>query len=169
MQKCSYCGQVSADEAVQCPICATPLREAPVAAQTVPEPVRLGGRRLMRRGAIWCVGGMLVTGVTYASAVNSPTGGTYFVAWGAILFGALQFYRGWRHRDDQAGNSAVGEAGGWSEDAAYRELARATALETAGKIPEAREAYARVMEKYPHSEARKDAAISLASLDGGQG
>lgn len=43
-------------------------------------------------GGLWCLGGLLVTALTYSSASNS--GGTYVVAWGAILFGALQFLRG---------------------------------------------------------------------------
>ena len=43
-------------------------------------------------GALWCVGGIIVTATTY-NAVKD-TGGTYFVAWGAILFGGIQFLKG---------------------------------------------------------------------------
>ena len=42
-------------------------------------------------GALWCVGGIVVTAVTYQVASG---GGTYVVAWGAILFGAIQALRG---------------------------------------------------------------------------
>lgn len=42
-------------------------------------------------GALWCVGGLIVTAVTYSSASG---GGTYVVAWGAIIFGAIQFFKG---------------------------------------------------------------------------
>lgn len=35
----------------------------------------------------------MVTTATYSSAV-AHGGGTYFVAWGAILFGAIQFLQG---------------------------------------------------------------------------
>lgn len=42
-------------------------------------------------GAIWCVGGIVVTALTYQMASG---GGTYFVAWGAILFGGIQFLKG---------------------------------------------------------------------------
>lgn len=42
-------------------------------------------------GGLWCVGGTVVTVATYSAARD---GGTYFVAWGAILFGGLQFLRG---------------------------------------------------------------------------
>ena len=43
-------------------------------------------------GGLWCVGGILVTALTY-NAVKD-TGGTYIIAWGAILFGGIQFLRG---------------------------------------------------------------------------
>ena len=52
------------------------------------------GRRNMRNGARWFVGGCLVTFVTYAMAASSGGGG-YIVTWGAIVFGAIQFIRGW--------------------------------------------------------------------------
>ena len=55
------------------------------------------GRRNMIRGACWFVGGLLVTGATYSVAVQqTQTGGrsSYMVAWGAVVFGALQFFRG---------------------------------------------------------------------------
>lgn len=42
-------------------------------------------------GAIFFIGGIIVTVVTYSNAIP---GGTYIVAWGAILFGAIQFFRG---------------------------------------------------------------------------
>jgi hypothetical protein len=40
---------------------------------------------------LWCVGGTIVTIVTYQAASG---GGTYMVAWGAIVFGGIQFLRG---------------------------------------------------------------------------
>ena len=46
------------------------------------------------KGVLWLTGGALVTAVGYAAASSSPEGGTYFVMWGAILFGALQAVRG---------------------------------------------------------------------------
>ncbi len=42
-------------------------------------------------GALWCIGGTIVTVVTYSAASG---GGTYVIAWGAILFGAIQFIKG---------------------------------------------------------------------------
>jgi hypothetical protein len=44
-------------------------------------------------GAPWCIGGIAVTAVTDQAASNAG-GGTYIIAWGAILFGAVQFLRG---------------------------------------------------------------------------
>jgi len=46
----------------------------------------------MGMGALWCVGGAVVTALTYSAA--SDTGGTYVVAWGAIVFGGVEFLYG---------------------------------------------------------------------------
>jgi hypothetical protein len=48
-------------------------------------------RKNMALGLIWCMGGILVTSLTYQAASG---GGHYIVAWGAIIFGAIQFVRG---------------------------------------------------------------------------
>ncbi|MPM24412.1 hypothetical protein SDC9_70894 [bioreactor metagenome] len=42
-------------------------------------------------GALWCIGGIVITAATYSAASG---GGTYVVAWGAIIFGAIQFFKG---------------------------------------------------------------------------
>lgn len=42
-------------------------------------------------GGLWCVGGIVVTALTYSA---SSGGGRYVVAWGAILFGGIQLIRG---------------------------------------------------------------------------
>ncbi|MDP6634437.1 MAG: hypothetical protein QGG42_06040 [Phycisphaerae bacterium] len=55
------------------------------------EAVGEAGRRNMLYGALWCIGGIVVTAATYSAASG---GGTYVVAWGAIVFGAIQFFRG---------------------------------------------------------------------------
>jgi hypothetical protein len=49
-------------------------------------------KKNMIYGGLWAVGGTVVTVWTYASA--SDGGGHYVVAWGAIIFGAIQFFRG---------------------------------------------------------------------------
>lgn len=45
----------------------------------------------MLYGALWCIGGTVVTVATYSAASG---GGRYVVAWGAIIFGAIQFFKG---------------------------------------------------------------------------
>lgn len=66
-----------------------PALEAPPAKPSA----RAIGQKNMLHGALWCIGGIVVTATTYSSAV-AHGGGTYFVAWGAILFGAIQFLQG---------------------------------------------------------------------------
>ena len=53
-----------------------------------------GGGRDMLVGALWCVGGIVVTVASYGAAASNPGGGRYVVAYGAIIFGAIQFIRG---------------------------------------------------------------------------
>jgi len=43
-------------------------------------------------GALWCIGGLIVTAVSYSAVKDS--GGTYIVAWGAVVFGGWQFLKG---------------------------------------------------------------------------
>lgn len=48
-------------------------------------------RKDMVRGGLWCGLGIVVTIGSYAMASG---GGHYVVAWGAIIFGGIQFFRG---------------------------------------------------------------------------
>jgi len=52
---------------------------------------RSSGRKNMLFGALWCIGGIVVTAATYSAASG---GGTYVIAWGAIAAGAVQFFLG---------------------------------------------------------------------------
>jgi amino acid permease len=45
----------------------------------------------MNTGGLICIVGIAVTFFTYVSSVN---GGSYVIAWGAILFGAIRFFKG---------------------------------------------------------------------------
>ena len=56
------------------------------------EAISEAGQKDMVFGALWCIGGIVVTVATYGAAASG--GGTYIVAWGAIVFGAIQFFRG---------------------------------------------------------------------------
>lgn len=110
----------------------------------------------MLHGALWCFGGILVTVVSYASAASSPFGGTYIVAWGAIIFGAVRFFQGLSGRNAKPS----------SEDVAYEALSYGTKLETLGRIQEALAVYQAIIEKYPQSDASKDARRSIDCLQG---
>jgi hypothetical protein len=57
-----------------------------------------GAKKNMLYGALWCIGGIVVTAVTYSA---SSDGGRYVVAWGAIVFGAIQFFRGLMHSGEE--------------------------------------------------------------------
>ncbi len=52
------------------------------------------GSRNMLYGALWCGGGLLVTGITYSMASSGSGGGTYLISWGPVIFGAIQFFKG---------------------------------------------------------------------------
>jgi hypothetical protein len=59
--------------------------------KTIPVISKATGKRNMLSGALWCIGGIVVTAITMSMA---SSGGTYIVAWGAILFGGIQFIQG---------------------------------------------------------------------------
>ncbi|MEZ4299599.1 MAG: hypothetical protein R3B70_31915 [Polyangiaceae bacterium] len=50
------------------------------------------GQTNMALGALICIAGIVITAATYSAA--SEGGGRYVVAWGAIIFGAIRFFRG---------------------------------------------------------------------------
>jgi hypothetical protein len=52
------------------------------------------GQKDMLVGAGFCIVGLVITIATFAAATSNRGGGSYIVAWGAIIFGALQFFRG---------------------------------------------------------------------------
>jgi hypothetical protein len=54
---------------------------------------RVAGRRHMIMGGVVCAIGTIITVWSYTAAEEGG-GGSYVVAWGAIVFGAIQFVRG---------------------------------------------------------------------------
>ncbi len=54
---------------------------------------REAGQNIMLFGILWCIGGIAFIALTYKSAAGSG-GIKYVVAWGAIVFGGIQFIRG---------------------------------------------------------------------------
>ena len=55
---------------------------------------KIKAKRDIKYGAGICIVGIVITAITYSMASSGSGGGTYFVAWGAVIFGALQFFRG---------------------------------------------------------------------------
>ncbi|RME43556.1 MAG: J domain-containing protein [Chloroflexi bacterium] len=62
--------------------------------RTVAAAAKAAARSAALRGLAWLIGGLLITVISYAAAASSPTGGSYVVMWGAILFGGVQALRG---------------------------------------------------------------------------
>ena len=74
-----------------------PARSVRTSAQSVAAHPNLARKRAMRQimiGLAMLVIGLVVTVATYSHASSSSTGGTYIVAWGPIVFGALGAVRG---------------------------------------------------------------------------
>ncbi len=61
--------------------------------QVKAQALKVAAQKNMFYGAFWCIGGFAVTVVTHQTAADMG-GGRFIIAWGAILFGALQFLRG---------------------------------------------------------------------------
>ena len=157
MKKCAYCGRENADDAGQCGECGTALATegaSPASQLAAPEnPARTLAERRMLFGALWCIGGVFVTAITYMAA-SGPGGGTYIVAWGAIVFGGIQFFRGLTGKDERPG----------VEDVGYDALDYATSLERQGRVQEAVAVYQKIVESYSDTAAGRDAQKSLESL-----
>lgn len=52
------------------------------------------GSRNMMIGGLICVVGIVITVASYSAASEGSGGGRYLVAWGAIIWGAIRFFRG---------------------------------------------------------------------------
>ena len=95
--KCPRCNLFNPHEAERCD-CGYDFRTGGVEGSYLPAQQRPNSaqneraQKDMLYGALWCIGGIVVTALTYSAA--SEQGGTYVIAWGAILFGAIQFLRG---------------------------------------------------------------------------
>src|SRR5262245_58110945 len=103
--QCPNCREYINTHMTECRFCHTPISatDAQAAAtkldreNNVEEPIRGDRDEAMRNmtvGGLWCVGGLVVTGITYGVASSGSGGGSYVVAWGAIIFGGIQFLRG---------------------------------------------------------------------------
>jgi hypothetical protein len=101
----------------------------------------------MLDGALWCGGGILVTFVTYSM------GGPYIIAWGAIIVGAIQFFRGLctDNSDDP------------SQPTAKHLLIIAAHLETVDRA-RAIAVYQEVIEKFPSTPDSDEAQRKIQTL-----
>ena len=157
MQKCSYCGKENSDGVAKCGECGVALTAhvADVEASEsdgVENPRIAHGRKLMLRGAVWFVGGLAVTLFSYLQAVSSPHGGQYIIAYGAVIVGLVQFFRG---RAAASGTENSEEARALLEEAAELESvdqAKAEAL------------YAEIVRKFPNTRACKEAQRNMQTL-----
>jgi len=159
MRNCAYCGRENPDDAGQCRECGTALAAQPGEPQarqpdSAENPARAVAEKRMLHGALWCIGGVAVTAFTYMAAASGPGGGTYVVAWGAIVFGAIQFFRGLTGKNEQPS----------TEDVGYDALAYGTRLETQGRVEEALEVYQKIAEIYRDTAAGRDAQKSIECL-----
>jgi len=66
----------------------------PAGASNMANIARSRGIRQIVIGAIIFVVGLVITVATYSSASSSPTGGTYFVAYGPMIIGVISMIRG---------------------------------------------------------------------------
>jgi hypothetical protein len=107
----------------------------------------------MLHGAVWFFGGIVVTLFSYVAAVSSPGGGHYGIAYGAIIFGIVQFFRGRA--------AATGRIDPASQ--AQEFLDRASHLESVDRA-RAIALYAEIVRIFPGTTASEEAQRNLQTL-----
>jgi len=165
MKKCDYCGRENADDAAQCSGCGTPLQDSPVPPPLPESPARAAAEKRMIWGAIWCILGIAVTGITYVSALSA--GGSYIVAWGAIVFGGIQFFQGLAEKNKPPTTEEVRYESleqPPAEEAGYDALEDAIKMEAEGHVEDAMSAYERIARNFPETRAARDALKSIETL-----
>ncbi|MBX7154290.1 MAG: hypothetical protein K1X91_04970 [Bacteriodetes bacterium] len=80
-----------------CPVCSTPWatnkqNAMPIVSNAQTVNTQEEANSMITKGLLFLVGGILITGITYASA--SEGGGTYFVMYGPIIYGVITLVRG---------------------------------------------------------------------------
>lgn len=110
-------------------------------------------QRMMNSGALWFFGGTAVTLLSYMSAVNSPYGGHYVIAWGAMAYGAVKFFQGLT-----AGNARVADKNDASEL-----LDLAARLEGADRA-KAILVYTEIAKRFPGTRASEEAQRNIKAL-----
>jgi hypothetical protein len=106
----------------------------------------------MRRGIIWCAVGAGVTLFSILAAINSPYGGHYVIAHGAIIFGLAQYFRG-----------RAAAKGTDTDDQAQELLDFAAQLESVDRAA-AVEVYAVIVRRFPGARASNEAERNIKTL-----
>lgn len=88
----AYLG-LSAAGLTACPKCAAPLAVPKRGPSREEREAQKQGDHDLVHGALWLIGGLVVTGVTYLAAEVRGEG-YYLLAWGPIVFGGIQFLSG---------------------------------------------------------------------------
>ncbi len=60
--------------------------------RVLPDDLVAAGRKSMAVGSLWATGGLILTVITYL--MQTTTGGTYIIAWAAVIFGVIQVVQG---------------------------------------------------------------------------
>lgn len=95
-KKCPRCGLWNTESAMRCD-CGYDFTSNTVQESYSAQPslsfdeLKQRGRKRMIFGALWFVGGLIVTATTYAAA---SSGGTYVITYGAIIYGIVLFIQG---------------------------------------------------------------------------
>ena len=108
----------------------------------------------MRCGSVWIAGGVLVASLTYRTQDIAPGNGTYVVAWGLLVFGALEFCKG----------LSMAKAPPPGKNALNEDLAAAAKLQAAGQLQEALALYQKIAAESPDSAAGREARIGMENL-----
>jgi len=121
MKKCPGCGRLFHDDVDKCTVDGQALiavsageRAEVLKRRDNPRPsysARRDGQSIAHRhftiGTLWLVGGIAVTAFTYSAASSGPGGGTYVVAWGAMLVGVTRLIRGFVAASQSRGPSSA--------------------------------------------------------------
>lgn len=111
MKKCTYCGKEYTDDFTACQLDGESLEyirgsrvqgdpksnAGPGTPETFDPDAELrrqAANNDIKVGGLFFGGGLLVTFLTMSAASSSPTGGSYILAWGPILFGGHRLLRG---------------------------------------------------------------------------
>jgi hypothetical protein len=120
----------------------------------------------MVRGALWFSAGSAVTLITYMAAARSPIGGYYIIAWGSIVFGAVQFFQGLAAINAPSGQSNPSAGPGFRCDrslGAKDLLDRAALFESVDRRT-AIALYAEIIRRFPGTRSSDEAQRNIQTL-----